>query len=160
MPSPTTERRHRQNKSVVMSPAEIVAHFDEIFPDRVALGWIFEIEHMEPFKARVRLPLHARNVRPGGTISGPAMFHLADYAIWVLIIGMTGKAGVNAVTSNLAMSYLRRPTAGDLVAQARIIKLGRRLVMADVEVYAPGQPDMVAHATATYAMPDATENTV
>lgn len=136
-----------------MTPQQIVAHFDVIFPDRVALGWTFEIEAMEPYAARVRLPLHARNVRPGGTISGPAMFHLADYAIWVLIIGMTGKAGVDAVTSNLAMTYLRRPTAGDLVAQVRLTKLGRRLAMGDIEIYLPGQADMVAHATATYAMP-------
>ena len=138
-----------------MTPDQIVAHFDVVFPDRVALGWTFEIEEMAPFTARVRLPLHPRNVRPGGTISGPAMFHLADYAIWVLIIGMTGKSGVDAVTSNLAMTYLRRPTAGDLVAQARITKLGRRLTMADVEIHLPGQVEMVAHATATYAMPEA-----
>ena len=143
-----------------MTPDQIVAHFDVVFPDRVALGWTFEIEEMAPFAARVRLPLHPRNVRPGGTISGPAMFHLADYAIWVLIIGMTGKSGVDAVTSNLAMTYLRRPTAGDLVAQARITKLGRRLTMADVEIHLPGQVEMVAHATATYAMPEAGRNAV
>lgn len=154
MSSPSSPARTADQAHLQMSPEEITAHFDEIFPERIALGWIFEIEHMEPYRTRVRLPLHARNIRPGGTISGPAMFHLADYAIWVLIIGMTGKSGVAAVTSNLAMTYLRRPTAADLVAEARILKLGRRLVMSDVGIYLPGQADMVAHATATYAMPE------
>ena len=141
----------KRQAALLMSPQQIVAHFDEIFPDRVALGWTFEIEHMEPYAARARLPQDARNIRPGGSISGPAMFHLADYAIWVLIIGMLGKSGVDAVTSNLAMTYLRKPT-GDLVARVRITKLGRRLTMADVEIHRQGEAEMVAHATATYAM--------
>ena len=141
--------------ALLMTPHDIAACFDEIFPDRVALGWTFEIEHMEPNLARVRLPFHSRNIRPGNVISGPAMFHLADYALWVLIIGMAGRAGVEAVTSNLNITYLRRAAASDLVGHARITRLGRRLTAGHIEIYADGDPAMVAHATATYAMPDA-----
>ena len=140
--------------ALLMTPHDIAACFDEIFPDRVALGWTFEIEHMEPYHARVRLPYHARNVRPGNTMSGPAMFHLADYAMWVLIIGMTGRHGVGAVTSNLSITYLRPATAGDLLGRVRITRLGRRIVAGDVEISTGTDPAMVAHATTTYVMPD------
>ena len=140
-----------------LHPREIGDLFDEVFPDRVALGWTFVIEQMEPHLARVRLPFHERNLRPGPSMSGPAMFHLADYAMWVLIIGMTGRAGVGAVTSNLSITYLRRAVPGDLIGRARITKLGRRLVAGDVEIYAGGDPAMVAHATTTYAMPELAE---
>ena len=134
---------------------QITACLDTVFPDRVPLGWTFEIEHMEPNLTTVRLPLDARNVRPGGVMSGPAMFHLADYAMWVLIIGMTGRVGVDAVTSNLSITYLRRAVAGDLTGRARIFKLGRRLVTGDVEIHVAGVSGMVAHAITTYVMPDA-----
>lgn len=147
----------RNPARLVMSPAEITACFDEIFPDRIALGWTFEIEHMEPYMARVRLPFHARNVRPGNTMSGPAMFHLADYAMWVLIMGMTGREGVAAVTSNLSITYLRPAPAGDLVGRARILRLGRRLAAGDIEITAGGDPAIVAHATTSYVMPNASK---
>lgn len=139
-------------QGLLWTAARIEQHFDEVFADRRALGWTFEIEHLAPLSARVRLPFHQRNVRPGGVMSGPAMFHLADYGMWVAIIGMTGEAGVSAVTSNLAITYLRPAIAGDLIADVRVTKLGRRLAMGDVSIRLPGGTDMVAHATATYAM--------
>ena len=138
---------------LVMSAAQIEAQLELVFPDRLAKGWTFRIEHLEPMRARVRLPFEERHLRPGGTIAGPVLFHIADFAFWVLIMAMTGPPGVEAVTTNLSINFLRRPGPSDLIAQARIVKLGRRLVMGDVEISSADAEDMVAHATCTYAMP-------
>ncbi|MDD9875916.1 MAG: PaaI family thioesterase [Magnetovibrio sp.] len=102
--------------------------------------------------ARVRLPFDETMLRPGGTISGPMMFALADVAMYAAILGADGAMRM-AVTSNLNINFLRRPKPGDLVAEAKMLKLGRRLAVIDVSVYSDGQDDPVAQATGTYALP-------
>ncbi|MEQ1616617.1 MAG: PaaI family thioesterase, partial [Hyphomicrobiaceae bacterium] len=64
-----------------------------------------------------------------------------------------GDYALQAVTTSMTMNFLSRPAPADLIAQARLIKVGRRLAIADVEIYSDGRPDMVAHATGTYALP-------
>ena len=81
------------------------------------------------------------------------MFTLADFTIYVALIGTLGYPGIAAVTSNLNINFLRRPAPADLIAHARIIRLGRRLAFAEVELYSDGDPDMIAHATGSYAIP-------
>lgn len=95
----------------------------------------------------------ARNTRPGGTISGVAMFSLADFSVYVAIIGSLGEAGFDAVTSSLNINFLARPEANDMTAVVKLIRLGRRLAVGEVELYSEGVPDIVAHATASYALP-------
>jgi uncharacterized protein (TIGR00369 family) len=142
-----------KHRALLMTPAEITRHLEEPFPDTYSHGWTFRIEEMVPMAARVRLPYEARHLRPGGTISGPAMFHLADYSMWVLIMGMTGKDGIASVTSSINMHFLRKPGPVDLIAHARLIKLGRRLAVGDIALYSEGEPEMVALASPTYALP-------
>jgi uncharacterized protein (TIGR00369 family) len=91
-------------------------------------------------------------LRPGGTVSGPAMFKLADFGIYVAILAMIGPVALT-VTTNLTINFLRRPLQKDLVAEVRILKLGRRLAVAEVALYSEGQDAMVAHATGTYSIP-------
>ena len=81
------------------------------------------------------------------------MFALADLTIYVALIGTLGVPAIAAVTSNLNINFLLRPALADIVADARIIRLGRRLAYAEVQLYSEGNPEMIAHATGSYAIP-------
>ena len=111
------------------------------------------IESVADRRARVRLAIDPRNLRPGGTVSGPAMFTLADFAIYVALIATLGPAAVAAVTSNLSINFLLRPDPVDVVADVNVIRIGRRLAYAEVAVYSAGRDEMIAHATGSYALP-------
>ena len=94
-----------------------------------------------------------RVIRPGGTVSGPAMFKLADFGVYAALLGRLGEAGLQAVTTNMTINFLSRPQPSALLAHIRILKLGRRLAVAEVQLFCEGADDIVAHATSTYAIP-------
>jgi uncharacterized protein (TIGR00369 family) len=123
------------------------------FPQIRSGGRNFLVEEVGPLSARVRMTGDPRNTRPGGTISGPAMFALSDFSVYVAIIGALGETGFDAVTSSLNINFLTRPAPNDMVAAAKLIRLGRRSAVGEVELYSDGVPEMVAHATANYALP-------
>jgi uncharacterized protein (TIGR00369 family) len=100
----------------------------------------------------VRLAYHERHLRPGGTISGPAMMALADLTLYVAILANIGPVGL-AVTTNLAFNFLRKPGRSDLLAECRLLKLGKRLAMGEVKIRSDGEPEIVCHATGTYSIP-------
>jgi uncharacterized protein (TIGR00369 family) len=102
--------------------------------------------------ARLRLPYRSRFLREGGTIGGPLMMALADLTMYGVVLSAVGEAE-GAVTSSFTMNFLRRPAPGALVAEGRMLRLGRRLAFGEVEVFSEGDPDIVAHAVATYALP-------
>ncbi len=112
-----------------------------------------QIESVASSRARVRLAIDPRNLRPGGTVSGPAMFTLADFAIYVALLGTLGPAAIPAVTSNLSINFLLRPDPVDVVAEVNLIRIGRRLAYAEVALYSDGREEMIAHATGSYALP-------
>ncbi|MEO8318710.1 MAG: PaaI family thioesterase, partial [Bradyrhizobium sp.] len=94
-------------------------------------------------------------LRPGGTVSGPTLMALADYAMYVVLLSAIGPIGL-AVTTNLNINFLRKAQAGqDIVAEARILKLGKRLAVGEVNLLSGTSPDPVAHVTATYSIPNA-----
>lgn len=126
---------------------------DARFPQIHSGGRNLVIEDVGPSSARVRLKADARNTRPGGTISGVAMFALADFSVYVAIIGTLGESGVDAVTTNLNINFLTKPEARDMTASVRLLRMGRRLAVGEVELYSDGVADMVAHAIASYALP-------
>ena len=125
---------------------------DEHFPGMQGPDRPMRIETVASKEARVRLKPVPTSIRPGGTISGPAMFTLADFAIYVALIATDGASAIPAVTSNLNMNFLVRPAPSDLIADARVIRMGKRLAYAEVELFSEGQADLVAHATGTYAL--------
>ena len=133
--------------------ARIEALLDDRFPQIHSGGRIFSIEEIGERNARVRMRHHERMLRPGGTVSGSAMFGLADFSIYVAIIATLGEAGIDAVTTNLNINFLARPEARDMVAWVSLIRLGRRLAVGEARLYSDGVADMVAHAIATYALP-------
>jgi uncharacterized protein (TIGR00369 family) len=126
---------------------------DARFPQIHSGGRKFVVEEVALRSARVRMTADPRNIRPGGTIAGPAMFTLADFSIYVAVIATLGEAGFEAVTSNLNIIFLAKPAATDMTAVVKLIRLGRRLAVGEAEIYSEGVTDMVAHATATYALP-------
>ena len=101
----------------------------------------------------VRLRVDERHLRPGGTVSGPSMFALADVAIYLAVLSRIGPVAL-AVTTNCSIDFMRRPAAGrDLIAQARLLKLGRALAVGDVLIRSDGSADPVARAGLTYSIP-------
>jgi len=130
---------------------EIRAYLAEVFP-QIELGRAFEIEAIGPSSARVRLIFHPSHLRPGGTISGPSMFALADVSLYVAILAQIGPVGL-AVTTNMNINFLRKPMPRDLIGETRLIKLGKRLAVGEVAIYSARDTEMVAHATGTYSIP-------
>jgi uncharacterized protein (TIGR00369 family) len=103
----------------------------------------------------VRAPYSEDYMRPGGTISGPVMMALADFVMYAALMGAIGAVAL-AVTTNLNINFLRRPTPGDVVADCRVIKLGKRLAVLEVTLYSDGDDAPIAHATGTYSIPPET----
>ncbi|MDO9639380.1 MAG: PaaI family thioesterase [Pseudotabrizicola sp.] len=113
----------------------------------------FTVEQADLAGVTLRLRVAARHLRPGGTVSGPAMFGLADVAMYLAILSRIGPVAL-AVTTNCAMDFMRKPRAGvDLLAQARVLKLGRSLAVGDVLLFSEGLAEPVARAGLTYAIP-------
>ncbi len=137
---------------------ELRAYLADIFPQVWSRG-DYTIEEVAHMSATVRLRHHPDHLRPGGTISGPAMFALSDLALYVAILHEIGRVKL-AVTTNISINFLRRPEPNDLIARARLMKLGKRLAVGKVALYSPGQTDMVAHATGTYSIPARGEGSV
>ncbi|MDR7126865.1 PaaI family thioesterase [Pseudotabrizicola sp. 4114] len=115
----------------------------------------FTVEQADASGVTLRLRVAARHLRPGGTVSGPAMFGLADVAMYLAILSRIGPVAL-AVTTNCAMDFMRKPQAGvDLLGRARVLKLGRRLAVGDVLLFSEGGSEPVARAGLTYAIPAA-----
>lgn len=105
--------------------------------------------------ATIRRRIQQADLRPGGTVSGPVIFSVADSALYVALFGALGIMPM-AVTSSLTINFLSRPAADrDLLGVCTLIKTGRTLVVGEVSVYSEGLPAPVAHAVGTYALPRA-----
>jgi len=101
----------------------------------------------------LRLMVQDRHLRPGGTVSGPAIFGLADVAVYLMLLAMIGPVAL-AVTTNASVDFMRKPQAGvDLICRTRLLKLGRLLAVGDALIYSDGMEAPVARATMTYAIP-------
>ena len=135
-------------------PGMTLAEFERFCAEQLPLSEVYRFvtEEIGDRHARVRLPADPRHIRPGGTINGPAQMALADVAIYAAILGSIGEVPL-AVTTNLSINFLRRPPAGDIYAQARLLKLGRRLAVGEVTLHSEGQEDPISHATGTYSIP-------
>lgn len=132
-----------------MTADEIKAFMQEVFPQaRMPV----EVEELRDGFLRLRVPVTERYLRPGGTVSGPALMTIADTAMYYLVLGMIGPVAL-ALTSNLNMNFLRAPKLADVIAEAEMLKLGKRLAVGQVTIYSDGSDEPVAHATVTYSIP-------
>lgn len=102
--------------------------------------------------ATVRLGFDPRKLRPGGTLSGPTVMTLADLALYAITLSVVGLKPL-AVTTDLTIHFLRKPKPAALVCKARVVKVGKRLVVGTVDVFSEGEDEPVAHAVGTYSVP-------
>ncbi|WP_028030346.1 PaaI family thioesterase [Gemmobacter nectariphilus] len=115
----------------------------------------FLVDRLDPKGLTVRMLIGDRHLRPGGTVSGPSMFALADVAIYLAILSRIGPVAL-AVTTNCSIDFMRKPESGrDLIAEARLLKLGRVLAVGDVLLRSDGSDSVVARAGLTYSIPPA-----
>jgi uncharacterized protein (TIGR00369 family) len=135
---------------VKMTAAELQVFLNDAFP-QVADAYL--VEDVAPMRLQVRMPVDDGHLRPGGTVSGPSMFALADVGMYLAVLAMIGPEAL-AVTTSCHIDFMRKPAAGrDLVAEARVLKLGRALAVGDVMIRSEGADDPVAHASLTYSIP-------
>ncbi len=137
---------------VVMTVNELERFLAAEFPQAYHPESGLAIEAVWDGGCRVRQGFRDLHIRPGGTISGPTMMALADFAMYVAVLSAIGPVPL-AVTINLNINFLRKPAGRDLTAEARLLKLGKRLAMGEVTICSDGEEAPVAHVTSTYSIP-------
>jgi uncharacterized protein (TIGR00369 family) len=135
-----------------MSAEEIGKLLAAEFPQAFYQGCGHSIDRVAYGDVRVRWTFDLASLRPGGTVSGPTMMELADFAMYVAVFSAIGPQPL-AVTTNLNINFLRKPAAADLIADARLMKVGKRLAVGEVVIRSEGQDEPVAHVTSTYSIP-------
>jgi uncharacterized protein (TIGR00369 family) len=158
-PAKSPALKSPNHKSPALDRDEMEAFIDEVFPEIHHDGRTIAIEAVGHGTCRLRLIYHPRHVRPGGTLSGPAMMMLADLALYVAVLSVAGRVPL-AVTTNLSINFLRKPDKADLIAECRLLKAGKRLCVGEVTLFseanaAESQEEPVAHVTGTYSIPPA-----
>ena len=131
---------------------DVFAFLRREFPNALGRGMRYEVLALEPEALDMRLEADESHLRPGGTISGPTMMELVDCAIYVLLLAHHKEQARLAVTTNLAISFLRKPKPGPLVAKVRLIKHGRTLSVARTDIVSEADGRLVDSSEATYFM--------
>jgi acyl-coenzyme A thioesterase PaaI-like protein len=137
-------------RPVVFDADQIRAFIAEHFPQ--AMRFPHRIELIEPGRLVLRWIFTEKGLRPGATISGPTQFTLADTAMFYLVLAHVGPAGLS-VTTDATLHFLRKPKPADLLCEARLLKLGRRLVVGEMKLYSEGDDAPVTASTMTYSLP-------
>ncbi len=132
-----------------LDAAGVTAFVESVWPGAFES---YEVISLGERTASVRLSHHDRMLRPGGTVSGPSLMALADLAMWVAVLGMVGPVAMT-VTTHLDIDFLRFVGPHDVVADVRLLKLGKRLAVGDVLMTADGATEPCARASLTYAIP-------
>ncbi len=132
------------------------AEFEALVREQVPLigGYNLRVDAIGDGRIDVFMPYREDFVRPGGTITGPALFGLADVALYGAVLSRIGRVDL-AVTTSMTINFLRRPAPVGVHAEGRILKLGRRLAYGEVLMRSEGEEEPVAHATGTYSIPPA-----
>ena len=135
-----------------LSAKELERLLEAEFPGMFKREGGYAIDEVWYGGSRIRKYYSPRSLRPGGTIAGTTLMALADFAPYVAILASIGWVPL-AVTTNLTINFLKKPAQRDLLAEARMIKFGKRLAVAEVAIRSDGEDELVAHATATYSIP-------
>lgn len=132
------------------------AAFEELALKGVPLMGLLgcELVRLEAGRCDVRLPYRDLLLRPGGTVSGPAMMGVADIALYGAVLSRIGPVPL-AVTTDMTLHFMRRPKPGPLIARARVLKLGRALAVGEATLAGEDDEEAVCHVVGTYALPPA-----
>lgn len=136
--------------SLVLNIDEVNAYLAEVFPQ---IDGMFSIDRMSEDLLVMRLHASEQHLRPGGTVSGPAMFSLADVGAYVATMARVGREAL-CVTTNCSIDFMRKPVAGaDVLGEFRVLKMGRTLSVVDCLLFSEGTQAPVARANLTYSIP-------
>ncbi|WP_170760583.1 PaaI family thioesterase [Ruegeria lacuscaerulensis] len=136
--------------TLAMNREELMEYMKQIFPQ---VHRDFVVEELDENEIVMRLVVEDRHLRPGGTVSGPSMFGLADVCVYAIILARRGRQSL-AVTTGCSMDFMRKPEGGkDMIAKCRLLKLGRSLAVGDVLMFSEGSDKPAARATMTYSLP-------
>jgi uncharacterized protein (TIGR00369 family) len=142
----------REMAAPKLSRKKLEALLSAEFPEMFDAQRGYVIEGVWRGGCRLRRHFHPKSLRPGGTVSGPIIMALADVAMYVAVLSAIGWVPL-AVTTNLNINFLRKPAPRDLLAEARLLKLGKRLAVGEVGIRSDGGDELVAHVTSTYSIP-------
>ncbi len=135
----------------IMTREALTDFLDEVFPQISTNDNHYTILEISSGALQLALDPAEQHLRPGGTISGPSLFTLCDYAAYNVILAHIGKVEL-AVTTNMSINFLNKPEMGRLICTASILKLGKRLTVIDCKVHDQNQL-LVAQANCTYSIP-------
>ncbi len=136
--------------SLALNKEELTEYLEQVFPQ---VHRDFVVEALTEETITMRLRVEDRHLRPGGTVSGPSMFGLADVCVYALVLARKGRQSL-AVTTNSSLDFLRKPDGSrDLLATCRLLKLGKTLAVGDVLLFSEGSEKPVARASMTYSIP-------
>ena len=128
----------------------LLEYVETIFPQ---ITGEFQIDHLDEALLIVRLLVQEHHLRPGGTVSGPSMFSLADISVYLSVLAAIGPEALT-VTTNCSLDFMRKPVSKtDLLAHCKLLKLGKSLAVGDVLIFSDGLDKPVARATLTYSIP-------
>jgi|TARA_B100001059_G_scaffold233606_1_gene274029 uncharacterized protein (TIGR00369 family) len=131
----------------------LIEYLEQVFPQ---IKGEFTILELAERHLKVKLNIQDKHLRPGGTVSGPSMFSLADVSVYMAIMAMIGPEPL-AVTTGCSLDFMRKPVGGrDIIASCTLLKLGRSLAVGDVLIHSEGMYEPVARATMTYSIPQKT----
>lgn len=136
----------------VMSPDDLNAFLDRDFPELNAARRVYTVTAVAPGSATVACAAGPEHLRPGATVSGPTIMTLADITAWITILAHIGPSALT-VTTHLSIDFLRKPEPGHLHGKGRLLKLGKRLAVASVDIDGEDEDQPFAFATATYSIP-------
>ena len=134
------------------SAEDVLAYLQAEFPQAFGRGRVYKIESLTASTARTSFQAGEAELRPGGTLSGPAQMELVDFSIYVLLLALRGEAALMAVTTNFQISFLRKAGAGRISCDVELINHGRRLSVAHVRINEAATGRLIANAEATYFM--------
>ena len=140
------------NLTPIMTAGEVNELLTRVFPELNGQHRSYEAVDVFPGGCTVRLNAGGSHLRPGGTVSGPALFTLADIGGYVCVLSHAGPDALS-VTTNLNINFVRKAEAGPIDGHCRILKLGKNLMVFEVDMVAGPAGETVAHATGTYSIP-------
>ncbi|MDC1111870.1 MAG: PaaI family thioesterase [Alphaproteobacteria bacterium] len=133
----------------LMSKIDLENFLEKEFPQ---VSNNFKILNTKPNSLSMLMHISDEHLRPGGTVSGPTMFLLADVSFYLATLSMIGPKSLT-VTTNCSINFLRKPNISDLISESRVLKIGKTLSVGDVLIYSEGIKEPVAHASLTYSIP-------
>jgi uncharacterized protein (TIGR00369 family) len=143
----------------LMNTEEINDFLKRVYPQLNEEDAALYVTDVFPGGCVVRLDADERHLRPGNTISGPSLFTLADIGGYACVLTHAGPDALS-VTTNLNINFLRKAGPGPIDGHCRILKLGKRLMVFDIDIRAGSDQHTVAHATGTYSVPPASKHVV